>query len=290
MDFEVLAEQKSFGGRQLTCRHQSAVVGCPMRVSLYLPPAAQNSPVPILFWLSGLTCTEENFTVKAGAQEPASRAGLAIVVPDTSPRGLGVQGESDEWDFGVGAGFWLSASRSPWSQFWKMDQYALEELSELVFTRFPLRRDMQGISGHSMGGHGALSLALKHPDRFRTASAFAPIAAPSQCSWGQKAFRGYLGDDERAWRQYDTCALLDDGHRFPGAFLVDQGESDPYLKEQLRPDLLTEACARADQQLELRRHPGYDHSYYFVATFMADHIQHHAGNAPARRPGTTSTG
>lgn len=278
---EFLSAHASFGGEQRFCRHPSREIGLPMRFSIYLPPAAlggAGTKVPLVVYLAGLTCTEETFPAKAGAQRFAAELGLAILCPDTSPRGAGVPGEADAWDFGVGAGFYLDATREPWRRHWRMETYLLEELLPLAGEAFPVDAGRVGLLGHSMGGHGALTLALRHPGRFRSVSALAPICAPSEVPWGVKAFSGYLGDDRAAWSRHDASALIAAcaAPPFPGGILVDQGLADKFLAEQLRPERLEAACAKAGQPLRLRRHAGYDHSYYFVATFVADHLRHHA--------------
>ena len=272
---ETLSEQHCHGGVQGFYRHDSSETGTPMRFAVYLPPGARHGSVPVLYYLSGLTCTEETATIKAGAQAHASRLGLALVMPDTSPRGASIEGEDDDWDFGTGAGFYLDATRVPWSAHYRMHAYITGELRALVASRFPVRDDATGVFGHSMGGHGALTIALGNPDAYRTVSAFAPICAPSQCPWGEKAFGGYLGDDRAAWSRYDAAALIGAGARC-APILVDQGEDDQFLDAQLHPHLLERTCAQAGQPLELRRHPGYDHSYWFIQTFIADHLEHHA--------------
>jgi len=272
---ETISEHASFGGMQGFYRHDSAVIGLPMRFAVYRPPQAANGPVPVLFYLAGLTCTEETFPIKAGAQQMAAQLGLMLVAPDTSPRSTGIDGADRNWDFGEGAGFYLDATEAPWRAHWQMERYLTEELRALVLARFAARADRVGIFGHSMGGHGALTLALRHPELFHSVSAFAPICAPSRCPWGEKAFTGYLGADRARWAEHDAVALIDAGKRLP-ALLVDQGLADKFLAEQLHPNLLEAACARAGLPLELRRHEGYDHGYYFVASFMADHLRHHA--------------
>ena len=271
---ETLSEQRCHGGVQGFYRHASQETGTPMQFAVYLPPAVRQGPVPVLWFLAGLTCTEETATIKAGAQAHASRLGLALVMPDTSPRGASIEGEDDDWDFGTGAGFYLNAIRQPWSAHYRMYAWVTGELRGLIASRFPVRDDATGVFGHSMGGHGALTIALKNPDAYRTVSAFAPICAPAQCPWGEKAFTGYLGDDRSAWAEYDATALIRSGARC-SPILVDQGEDDQFLEAQLHPHLLEEACTQAGQPLELRRHPGYDHSYYFIQTFVADHLEHH---------------
>jgi len=276
MALEQVGENKSFGGRQLRLSHRSRACDCDMTFALYLPPAAEAGAVPVVYWLSGLTCTDENFVTKAGAQAHAAEHGIAIVAPDTSPRGEGVPDDPDgAYDFGLGAGFYVNATQAPWSAHYRMYDYVVEELPALVEDAFPLDSSRRGIFGHSMGGHGALTIALKNPGRYRSVSAFAPICAPSQCPWGHKALGGYLGDDPAAWAAHDACALIADAtERLP--LLVDQGGADGFLEEQLKPDLLERACAEADHELTLRLQPGYDHSYFFIATFMGDHVRHHA--------------
>ena len=272
---EIVSEQRCHGGVQGFYRHDSAETGTPMRFAVYLPPAARHGPVPVVYFLAGLTCTEETATIKAGAQTHASRLGLALVMPDTSPRGASIEGEDDDWDFGTGAGFYLNATLTPWSAHYRMHTWVTGELRALVASRFPVRDDATGVFGHSMGGHGALTIALKDPDAWRTVSAFAPICAPSRCPWGEKAFSGYLGDDRAVWAEHDATALVRSGARC-SPILVDQGEDDQFLEAQLHPHLLDEACAATGQPLELRRHPGYDHSYWFIQTFVADHLEHHS--------------
>jgi len=276
MTLETLSENKSFGGIQSVHRHQSAETRTPMRFSVYRPPQAENGPVPVLWFLSGLTCTEENFTVKAGAQRYAAEHGVMLVAPDTSPRGAEISGEDDSYDFGSGAGFYLDATRAPWNQNYRMYSYIAKELPGIVVDNFDVVADAQGIFGHSMGGHGALTIALKHPDRYRSVSAFSPICAPSQCPWGKKALTGYLGEHSAAWHDYDATELIKAGHTFPGEILIDQGSSDEFLEQELCPDLFAAACDTADQALNLRYQPGYDHSYYFIASFIGEHIAAHA--------------
>lgn len=273
---EAIASHRCHGGDQAVYRHQSAATGTPMEFSVYLPPRALSGQrCPVLWWLSGLTCTWENATTKAGFQGPAAAAGMIVVCPDTSPRGLDLPGEHETYDFGSGAGFYLDATVEPWSRHYRMASYITTELQGLVAATFPVDSRRQGIAGHSMGGHGALTLALKHPELYRSVSAFAPIASPMRCPWGEKALTGYLGDDAAAWRAHDTTALIADGRRVE-AILVDQGTGDSFLESQLKPELLEAACAAAGIPLELRRQPGYDHSYYFMASFIGAHIDWHA--------------
>jgi len=274
MPFETLSRHACFGGSQGFYRHQSREIGLPMRFSVFTPPQAAEGPVPVLFYLAGLTCTEETFAIKAGAQRVAAELGLMLVAPDTSPRDAQVPGEADTWDFGVGAGFYLDAVREPWARHWRMESYITGELRQLIGLRFPADLARCGIFGHSMGGHGALTLALRHPGLYRSVSAFAPIAAPSLCPWGQKAFGGYLGDNRDLWRKHDAATLIEDGLRCP-PILIDQGLEDQFLPTQLNPDRFEQVCADG-QPLTLRRHPGYDHGYYFISTFIADHLAHHA--------------
>ncbi|MDQ0317286.1 S-formylglutathione hydrolase [Amorphus orientalis] len=276
MTVETVSENRSFGGRQLVCRHRSSETGTDMRFSLYLPPAAESGPVPLVWFLSGLTCTEENFTTKAGAQRVAAKHGLAVVAPDTSPRGETVPDDADAaYDFGLGAGFYVDATAAPFDRNYRMASYIETELPEVLAGAFPVDGRRQSIMGHSMGGHGALTIALRNPDRYKAVSAFAPIASPINCPWGQKALSGYLGRDEAEWRRYDACALIEDGHRV-GDILVDQGLADGFLENQLKPELLEAACGKAGIPLTLRRQEGYDHSYFFIATFVEDHLDWHA--------------
>jgi len=278
----LLGEHACFGGLQRFYRHDSREIGLPMKFSVFLPPQARidaaGGKVPALLYLAGLTCTEETFMAKAGAQRLAAELGLALVAPDTSPRGADVPGEADSWDFGVGAGFYLDATQAPWSRHWRMESYLTAELLPLLARSLPIDSRRIGLFGHSMGGHGALTLALRHPGVFQSVSAFAPICAPSRCPWGRKAFAGYLGLDEAAWQAHDASALMA-GLRTapcPGGILIDQGLADKFLAEQLHPEAFEAACAAAGQPLVLRRHAGYDHGYYFIQTFIADHLAHHA--------------
>jgi len=276
---ELLSEHGSFGGVQRFYRHNASEIGLPMRFALYLPPqAVAGAKVPLVTFLAGLTCTEETFTMKAGAQRLAAELGLALLMPDTSPRGAGVVGEDAHWDFGVGAGFYLDATAAPWSGHWRMESYLIDELLPAVTEAFNLQADRQGLFGHSMGGHGALTLALRHPGRFTSVSAFAPICAPTQCPWGHKAFTGYFGQDESTWAAHDASALMAGQNTapYPGGILIDQGLADKFLAEQLYPEAFEAACAKVGQPLTLRRHEGYDHGYYFISTFVEDHLRHHA--------------
>jgi len=273
---EQIAQSQCFGGEQKVFSHQSRETGTTMRFSIYLPPAAAAGvPCPTLIYLSGLTCTEDNVTTKAGAQRYCAEYGVIFVCPDTSPRGTDFPGEHDDYDFGSGAGFYVNATEEPWATAYRMEGYVAAELPEILKTHFPIDGGRLGITGHSMGGHGALTLALKNPYLFRSVSAFAPICSPLSCRWGEKALTGYLGRDRSSWRAYDSTALIADGYRVD-EILVDQGEADPFLADQLKPELLREACAKADIPLTLRMHPGYDHSYYFIASVIGDHIAWHA--------------
>jgi S-formylglutathione hydrolase len=278
---EMTARHRSYGGWVEFYRHGSRACAAPMRFSVYRPPQAESGEVPVLYWLSGLTCTEENFMVKAGAQRHAAEHGILLVAPDTSPRDLGFPGEAESYDFGAGASFYVNATEAPWSAHYRMYDYVVRELPEIVASRFPVT-DRAGIFGHSMGGHGALVVALRNPDRYRSVSAFAPIAAPSLCPWGRRAFTGYLGPDETGWRDYDAHELIKTTEcRLP--LLVDQGMTDPHLAAgQLLPEKLEESARAVDYPLTLNRREGYDHGYYFVASFMREHLIHHAGALCAR--------
>ena len=277
MSIETISTHRSFGGTQGFYRHRSAETGTDMRFAVFTPPQAQASPVPLTWFLSGLTCTEENFTTKAGTQRVAAELGLMVVAPDTSPRGPGVPADPQgAYDFGIGAGFYVDATQAPWSQHYRMYSYVTRELPRIVAENFPADMRRQSITGHSMGGHGALTIALRNPGTFKAVSAFAPISAPAQVPWGQKALGGYLGPDRQAWSQHDATELMRAGHRVD-ELLVDQGDADQFLRNQLRPDLLEAACKEAGIRLTLRMQQGYDHSYYFIATFMEDHLRwHHA--------------
>jgi S-formylglutathione hydrolase len=270
-----LKQHRCYGGIQGVYRHESSATRCAMEFAVYVPPQAEHGKVPALYWLSGLTCTWANFTEKAGVQRHAAAHGLMIVAPDTSPRGTDFPGEHDAYDFGSGAGFYVDATAEPWSRNYRMYSYVTKELPAVVEASFPVDRERQGIFGHSMGGHGALICALKNPDRYRSLSAFAPISAPTRCPWGEKAFSGYLGDDREAWRDYDATELAKTA-TWRTEVLVDQGTADDFLDEQLKPRLLQEAFRAAGIPLTLRYQAGYDHSYYFMASFIADHVAHHA--------------
>ena len=273
---ETIAQNRCFGGTQFIYRHQSSETGTPMRFAAFVPPQAASGPRPVMWFLSGLTCTEENFTFKAGAQRVAAELGLLLIVPDTSPRGDGVPGDpAGSYDFGLGAGFYVDATQQPFAKNYRMRSYIERELPALIAANLPADMARQAISGHSMGGHGAITIALRNPGTFRSVSAFAPISSPIRCPWGQKALAGYIGPDQANWRAYDATALIEDGHRLPG-LLVDQGLADNFLENQLKPDLLADACAAAGIPLTLRKQPGYDHSYYFIASFIEDHLRYHA--------------
>jgi S-formylglutathione hydrolase len=275
VEITTLEEHRCFGGVQGFYQHASTQIGLPMRFGVYLPPQAAQGPRPVLYCLAGLTCNEQTFAIKAGAQQHAAQHGLVLVTPDTSPRNTGVAEADQDWDFGTGAGFYLDATREPYARHWRMESWLMEELPAVLASRFAVRSDAVGILGHSMGGHGALTLALRHPGRFRSVSALAPICAPSEVPWGQKAFTGYLGEDRSAWAEHDAVQLIQRGAKAP-ALLVDQGMQDPFLQVQLRPERLEEACAAAGQPLALRRHEGYDHGYFFIETVIGDHVAHHA--------------
>lgn len=273
---KILSSSKSFDGIQHVATHASSACGCDMTFALYLPPQAAQGKVPLLWYLSGLTCTHQNVMDKGEYRRAAAEHGIAILCPDTSPRGHDVPDEKDNWQFGQGAGFYLDATRAPFERNYRMQQYVMQELPALVAAQFPaLDLQRQSVTGHSMGGHGAITLALKNPGRFRSVSAFAPIAQPSTASWSRPAFTKYLGEDERAWRAYDSTLLIEDGHRVD-ELLVDQGTADSFLQDGLRPWLLEEACRKAGIALTLNMREGYDHSYLFISTFMADHVAWHA--------------
>jgi S-formylglutathione hydrolase len=276
MSLDIVSENRAHDGRQLVVKHASSSTGTDMTFSIFLPPQAEDGACPVLWYLSGLTCTHANVTEKGEYRAACARHGLIFVAPDTSPRGEGVPGDpAGGWDFGLGAGFYVDATEEPYAANYRMWTYVTQELPALVAAAYPADMARQGITGHSMGGHGALTVALRHPKRFRSVSAFAPIVAPSQVPWGEKALGGYLGPDPGGWRRHDAVALIEDGARL-SELLVDIGEADPFIENELRPDLLEQACRRAGIQLRLRRQPGYDHSYYFISTFMADHVGWHA--------------
>jgi S-formylglutathione hydrolase len=281
-DFEILSEQACFGGVQGFYRHRSRECACPMRFAVYRPPQAGNARVPVLYYLAGLTCTEETFMVKAGAQRLAARLGLMLVAPDTSPREPRIPGDDEDWDFGLGAGFYVDATLPPWSAHYRMYSYVTGELPEVIGAHFPGDTANAGIFGHSMGGHGALVCALRNPARYRSASALAPVAAPSQVPWGRKAFSRYLGENPEAWRAYDATELAS-ASKFQGEVLIDQGSADKFLDVQLQPEKFVAACAGTGIAAKLRSHAGYDHSYYFIATVVADHLRHHAAVLAPRR-------
>ncbi|MBW8367550.1 MAG: S-formylglutathione hydrolase [Arenimonas sp.] len=272
---ELTSEHACFGGVQGFYRMASPACGGTMRFAVFQPPQAREGRVPVLYYLAGLTCSEETATIKAGAQRVAAELGLMLVMPDTSPRDTGIEGATGDWEFGEAAGFYLDATQAPWSSRFRMETHVVHELAGVVAEHFPADPGRAGIFGHSMGGHGALVLALRHPDLYRSVSAFAPIVAPSQVPWGQKAFSRYLGDHPRAWAEHDACELVK-RRPFAGTLLVDQGLDDKFLATQLQPERFEAACAQAGQALTLRRHAGYDHSYYFIASFIEDHLRHHA--------------
>jgi S-formylglutathione hydrolase len=276
MTINVVSEQKAFGGTQGVYRHEARETSCEMEFSVFMPPRADNTPVPVLYYLSGLTCTQDNVTTKGGFQHYAAEHGLAVVCPDTSPRGAGFAGEDDAYDFGSGAGFYVDATETPWSAMYRMYSYVTAELPGVIGGNFAIDTARAGIFGHSMGGHGALTIALKNPDAYTSVSAFAPIVAPMQCPWGEKALGGYLGADRETWRAYDATDLIKSGNRFDGTILIDQGTADNFLDEQLKPHLFTNACQDAGQALKVRMQDGYDHSYYLMSSFMEGHIRHHA--------------
>lgn len=282
MTIEKISANKSFGGQQLRFKHRSIALGCEMHFAVYLPPQAESGPVPILYWLSGLTCTDENFVTKAGAQEYAAQEGIAIIVPDTSPRGEDVPDDPEKaYDFGLGAGFYVNATQPPWSSHYKMYDYVVEELYTLVNQNFPVDGSRVALSGHSMGGHGALTIALKNPEKYQSVSAFSPIVSPLNCPWGKKALGNYLGSNKKDWAQYDTVELVRSvAERLP--ILIDQGEADDFLAEQLKTELLVQASKDADYPMQIRFQPGYDHSYFFIASFIKDHIRFHRKNVSAQ--------
>ncbi len=275
-ELETISEQRCFGGVQGSYRHASLACGGPMRFSVYQPPLAEQQSVPVLYCLAGLTCNEETFAIKAGAQRLAAELGLMLVMPDTSPRETGIADAVGDWEFGEGAGFYLDAMQTPYAARFRMRSYLLSELPGLLAQHFPVETGRAGLMGHSMGGHGALTLALSEPTRFASVSAFAPIVAPTEVPWGQKAFARYLGSDQRLWAAHDACALVRAGAALDSEILIDQGLDDRFLALQLRPEALEAACAESAQTLRLRRHAGYDHSYWFIQSFIEDHLRHHA--------------
>jgi S-formylglutathione hydrolase len=278
MPLTLLNSHACFGGEQRFYQHDSLAIGLAMKFGVFLPPQASANPVPAVIYLAGLTCNEETFAFKAGAQRVATELGIALITPDTSPRGANVAGESDSWDFGLAAGFYLDATQAPWAKHWRMESYLLNDLIPVLSSELGLNTDKLGITGHSMGGHGAITLALKHQNIFKSVSAFAPICAPTQCPWGKKAFSGYLGIDETTWHSHDATSLMDAQSSVPfkNGILIDQGLADKFLSEQLHPDLFVKACERIKQPLSLRMHAGYDHGYFFVATFIKDLRRHAA--------------
>ncbi len=279
MSIETISEHGCFGGKVGFYRHRSSINNCDMRFAVFVPPQAANTKVPVLTFLSGLTCTEETFMIKSGAQRIAAELGLMLVSPDTSPRGDEVPDDPDgAYDFGIAAGFYLNATEAPWSANFQMYDYVTKELPEIIFAKFPGDRDRQGIFGHSMGGHGALTVGLKNPDIFTSISAFAPICSPMNCPWGQKAFSNYLGADQSSWTEYDATELVKGlgDSRPQNKILIDQGLDDQYLEQELHPHLFEAACTERSVNLELRRHEGYDHGYYFISTFMKDQLEHHS--------------
>lgn len=275
-EIETLSEQRCYGGVQGFYRFASDACGGPMTFGVYAPPQAAHGRLPVLYYLAGLTCTAETFLIKAGAQRIAAELGLLLVAPDTSPRDTGLEGATGDWEFGEGAGFYLNATQAPWSARFNMESHVVEELPALIEAHFAAEPARAGIMGHSMGGHGALTLALRHPGRYRSVSALAPVVAPTKAPWGRKALPRYLGDDPAVWARYDACELVRSGKRFSGTILIDQGDADNFLREQLRPELFEQVCHEAGQPLESRMQPGYDHSYWFIQSFIEDHLRHHA--------------
>ena len=275
MTLEIVSQAKSFGGTQFVCKHQSDANSCEMKFSAFVPAQTALGPTPVLYFLSGLTCTEENFTVKACAQRAAAQHGITVIAPDTSPRGDDVAND-DAYDLGQGAGFYVNATEAPWSSHFQMYDYVVNELTSLVAENFSIDPACAGITGHSMGGHGALTIGLRNPDKFCSISAFAPIVAPTQVPWGEKALGAYLGNDRTAWKNHDATCLRESGQRSLNTILIDQGGDDGFLQDQLKPELFANACRSAGQSLELRMQDGYDHSYFFIASFIDDHIAHHA--------------
>jgi S-formylglutathione hydrolase len=276
----LISEYKSFDGKLGFYSHPSSTCNGEMRFAVYQPPQATQKPVPVLYFLSGLTCTEETFMVKSGAQQYAAKYGLMLVAPDTSPRNTGIPGEDDDWDFGTGAGFYVDATVEPWASHYRMYSYVVHELPSLIAQHFPVQPEQQGIFGHSMGGHGAIVCAIRNPQQYKSVSAFAPIAAPIRCPWGEKAFSRYLGEEKESWRAYDASELVRQ-LGYHSSILIDQGTADKFLKEQLLPQVFEQACVAVNQPINLRYQEGYDHSYYFIASFIEDHIRHHANSLGA---------
>ena len=277
MTIETISEQRCFGGMQGFYRHASSETAGTMKFGVFRPPQAAKRKVPVLYYLAGLTCTEETFVIKAGAQRVAAELGVMLVTPDTSPRDTGIEGATGDWEFGEAAGFYLDATTAAFAKRFRMYSYVTKELPAVLAASFAFADiEREGIFGHSMGGHGALTIALKNPQRYRSVSAFAPIVSPSEVPWGQKALPRYLGEDRKTWRPYDACALIEDGQRFPGTILIDQGYADKFLEPQLQHWRFDAVCRKAGQALTLRAHAGYDHSYYFISTFVEDHLRHHA--------------
>ena len=276
MTIETISEQRCFGGIQGFYKHASSETNGTMKFGVFKPPQAAKRKVPVLYYLAGLTCTEETFVIKAGAQRVAAELGIMLVTPDTSPRDTGIEGATGDWEFGEAAGFYLDATTPAFAKRFRMSSYVTSELPKIIGANFAADMERESFFGHSMGGHGALTIALKNPDRYKSVSAFAPIVAPSEVPWGQKALPRYLGEDRKTWRPYDACALIEDGKKFPGTILVDQGYADKFLEPQLQHWRFDAACRKAGQPLTLRVHAGYDHSYYFIQTFVEDHLVHHA--------------
>ena len=272
---EQFGASKNFGGWTKMFSHPSESCGGEMKFSVFLPPQAESGNVPVLYWLSGLTCNHENFITKAGAQQYAAQSGIMLVAPDTSPRGAGVQGEDDDYDLGSGASFYINATEDKWAANYRMEDYIIHELPKIIGVNFPVVKGKESIFGHSMGGHGALTLALKNPGRFCSVSAFSPICAPSQCQWGEKVFTNYLGENRESWKKHDANELIQNS-TLEIPLLIDQGGDDPFLEKELNFELFRNTCEKRNQKLTVRLQSGYDHSYYFIATFMEDHIQHHA--------------
>ena len=275
LKIEQLNVSKNFGGWTKMYSHPSASCGGEMKFSVFLPPQAESGAVPVLYWLSGLTCNHENFITKAGAQQYAAQSGIMLVAPDTSPRGAGVEGEDEAYDLGSGAGFYINATEEKWSTNYRMEDYIMQELPEIIRSNFPVLEERESIFGHSMGGHGALTLALKNPGHFRSVSAFSPICAPSKCQWGEKIFANYLGENREVWKKHDANELIQNS-TLEIPLLIDQGGDDPFLEKELNFELFRKTCEKRNQKLTARLQSGYDHSYYFIATFMEDHIQHHS--------------